>query len=263
MKERNTPDALTEREIVSYLGEAAKGLEVRVFETLASTNTYAKQNADQTQPGRMLVAARSQTGGRGRMGRSFFSPAHSGVYFSIATPVPSLPEALALTSAAAVAVRRAVASLTGKTLGIKWVNDLFLDGKKVSGILCESVPLSGGFCVVVGIGINLRSSGFPPELSGIAGTLEEDTLPRAALIGEVYKELLPYLDDPRDRSWLEEYRTGSTVLGRHVNWRDGDAWHSGVAREIDRDGALIAEDEDGRTVRLCTGEITLRLSERD
>lgn len=263
MKEQKIPDALTECEIVAYLGEAAEGLEVRVFDTLVSTNTYAKQNADLTQKRRMLIVARSQTGGRGRMGRSFFSPAHSGVYFSVATLVPSLPEALALTSAASVAVRRAVASLTGKTLGIKWVNDLFLDEKKVSGILCESVSLSTGFCVVIGIGINLRSAEFPPELSGIAGTLEEDALPRAALIGEVYKELLPYLNDPCDRSWLKEYRAGSIVLGRPVRWKSDGVWQSGVAREIDRDGALIVEAEEKRTVRLCTGEITLRLSESD
>lgn len=257
MKKR-MQDELNVKALQRALNGADPDLRICVFEELASTNTYAKQNAVRSANERSLTVAAAQSAGRGRMGRSFYSPSGSGVYFSVATFQKTLPQALTLTAAAAVAVRRAVQELLGVSLGIKWVNDLFWNGKKVCGILCESVALEEGYCVVIGIGVNLKSAVFPEELADIAGTLGADELARADLIAAVYKALLPYLLNSSDTSWLPDYRRYSTVLGREVLWRSGERECAGIAVEIDDEGALLVQSADGALERLSTGEISVK-----
>lgn len=230
------------------------------FDEIDSTNNEAKRMAVDGFEGTALIAAAYQSAGRGRMGRSFYSPAQTGAYFSILyTPASPLFDAVRITSAAAVAVMRAIRTLTGKQTGIKWVNDLYLAEKKVCGILAEAVSVGARTHVILGIGVNLCTEDFPKELTGIAGALDEKTLSAATLIAEVWRELERYLSDSADLSWLADYRRYSTVLGKDITWIDSDGAHAGRAEQIDEDGALLVRDELGKSVRLATGEISLRL----
>ncbi len=254
-------DELTASALADALGACASRYRTYAFDRIDSTNAEAKRLANAGERF-ALVAASEQSAGRGRMGRSFHSPSGSGIYFSLLhTFDRPISDAVSITSATAVAVMRAIRRLCGVQTEIKWVNDLYLNGKKVAGILAESVldPARPTSCaVIIGIGINLRPAELPPALAEIATTLENSTVPRRALIAAIVQELMPALDSPASHAWLDDYRSHSCVLGRAVEWRVGDAVSIGRALEIDSDGALIVERSDGERVRLATGEISLR-----
>ncbi len=228
------------------------------FEEIDSTNRYAKALATQDPDLRALIVADSQSAGRGRMGRDFYSPASTGLYFSLVFPAESALGSLPLTAAAAVAVLRAVYKLTGKQLSVKWVNDLLLNEKKVAGILCEGVYTGNRQSMVIGIGINVSTDAFPADLQAVAGSLAETSLSRDLLLREVCGELIPYIQDPGDRAWLSDYRTHSCVLGREIKWLENGVWQMGQALDMDADGALLVKNSAGEVCRLATGEITLR-----
>ncbi|MBQ7335950.1 MAG: biotin--[Clostridia bacterium] len=258
--EQNNKQQLCEGQIRSRLEEAHGNVKICTFAEIDSTNTEAKRMAASGFSGCALIAADRQSAGRGRMGRSFFSPSGTGAYFSILyTPHTSLSDTVTVTGAAAVAVMRAIRALTGIQTEIKWVNDLYLNGKKVCGILAESVCGERGTQVIVGIGINLCTEDFPAELCGIAGSLGADAVSPSQLIAETFLQLYPFLQNPHDRSWLEDYRTHSCVLGKAIRWYRNGVEYEGIAREIDDDGALIAKRTDGSIERLFTGEITIRI----
>ena len=244
--------------LISALGAQFNGVTVRVFDEIDSTNTEAKRMAVDGFRGDALLVAHTQTAGRGRMGRSFYSPAQTGAYFSILHTLNTpLCDAVAITSAASVAVMRAIRTLTGIQTDIKWVNDLYYNGKKICGILTEAVSAGEGTHVIVGIGINLDTADFPDELAMIAGALDAK-IDASALIAEIYCQIAFYLQNPSNREWLDDYRAHSVVLGRSVAWIDAQTTHVGVAESIDEDGALLVRDEKNNLVRLHTGEISLR-----
>ncbi len=256
-----SPDAW--REQLSRI-PGGEGIAISVFEELDSTNTEAKRRVSEGVRSPGLIVAHRQTAGRGRMGRSFFSPAATGAYFTLYwSTESSMEEAVTVTGAASVAVMRAIRRLTGKTPDIKWVNDLYLDGRKLAGILAESVLTEAGATLILGIGINLTTSEFPEELQEIAGSLGAEELSVPTLIAAVVEELMPFIKEPSDHSWLEDYRKHSCVLGREITWiREGESYR-GVAEGIDESGALLVRDREGKRQRLFTGEITLRVAKTD
>ncbi len=251
-------DNLTNASLRVAMGAAAERFVPYAFDKIDSTNSEAKRRALAGER-YALIAADRQTAGRGRMGRAFASPDRTGAYFSILyTPSAALSDAVSITSATAVAVMRAIGKVCNRQTEIKWVNDLFFGGKKVCGILAESVMRAdGSLALIIGIGINLRGS-FAGELADIAGALDTDA-ERATLIAAVLGELTPYLDDSSDRTWLMDYKRCSCVLGREIEWRHSGSAQSGRAVDIDEDGALLVRASGGETVRLSTGEISLRV----
>ncbi|NLA82298.1 MAG: biotin--[acetyl-CoA-carboxylase] ligase, partial [Clostridiaceae bacterium] len=146
-------------------------LAVQVYDTVSSTNDLAKAAARQGRS--VLIASCQQTAGRGRRGRSFFSPAGSGLYFSLAFPWEREESPVLLTTMAAVASAQALEELLDLEIGIKWVNDLYYLKKKVAGILTEAVSRGKASYMVLGIGINLTPppQGFPPDIAPRAGYL--------------------------------------------------------------------------------------------
>ena len=150
-------------------------LTVEVYKEVTSTNTLLKQRSQSGAPHGLVIAAESQTSGRGRMGREFFSPDQTGVYFSILLrPTLSPSDALLITTCAAVACARALEKISGKTAQIKWVNDIYIDERKVCGILTEASFVQGKIdFAVLGIGINLYTpdNGFPADIKDKAGSL--------------------------------------------------------------------------------------------
>ena len=237
---------------------------VYVHERLDSSNQTAKRLALAGAPHGTLVLAGQQSAGRGRMGRRFESPAGKGIYLSLVlrVPVPA-SEALGVTVGAAVAVARAVQKLCGIELGIKWVNDLYYQGKKVCGILTEAgTSVESGLLewLVVGIGLNLTATAedFPPELTAKAGSLYPGgpaPVSRAALAGAIGRELLALCPG---FACLDEYRARCFVPGHWVTVCTGSETYAAQALSIDDAGRLVVQREGGRTEALCCGEVTIR-----
>ena len=237
---------------------------IHLHDTLESTNQTAKQLALEGAAHGTLVLAGHQTAGRGRKGRVFESPAGKGVYLSLVLRV-SVPasEALAVTISAAVAVARAVKALCGLELGIKWVNDLYYQGKKVCGILTEagtSVESGQLEWLVVGIGLNLTGTAadWPEELARVAGSLFPGgpaPVSRAALAGAIARELLALCPD---FACLDEYRARCFVPGHWVTVCAAHETYAARALSIDDEGRLVIQRENGRQEALRCGEVTTR-----
>lgn len=244
--------------LICALGAQFEGVSVHVFDEIDSTNTEAKRMVTDGFFGDALLVAHTQTAGRGRMGRSFYSPLATGAYFSILhTLTTPLCDAVAITSAASVAVMRAIKALAGVQAQIKWVNDLYYNDKKICGILTEAVSSGERTHVIVGIGINLNTADFPEELAEIAGSLGAQ-VDVAELIAQIYREIALYLQNPTGREWLDDYRAHSCVLGKRVAWVSNGTSREGFAESIDADGALLIRAENGELIRLHTGEISLK-----
>lgn len=240
---------------------------MQVEKEISSTNQYLKKRGiEENLPHGSFVAAEAQTEGKGRRGRSFYSPAGSGLYLSVLMrPKRTAQESLTLTAAAAVAVCRAVEQVCGVSLGIKWVNDLYLGERKVCGILTEAVTdfETGDIeLVIVGIGLNLRmpAGGFPKELSGTAG---------AVLEGDVYVDrnlltagIINYLLEEAEKEGIpDEYISRNIVPGRSVRVAYGTQVRSVEAEKILPDGRLLIKNEQGEEEVLPCGDVSLNLHE--
>lgn len=263
-------DILSPQGIAACLEEPEAARNIRVYPELDSTNLQAKRLALEGAPDGTAVLAECQTAGRGRRGRSFYSPPGSGLYLSLLLRPEHLDagSAVLVTTAVSVAVCRAVEQVTGQHLQIKWVNDLYREGKKVCGILTEAVTgIESGELesVVVGIGINVEAREFPEELRQVAGALYERRPPsftRNRLAAAIIRQLRELDAMIADRSFLPEYRERSMVLGKPVLVYGGGEPEEAVAEEIDGQGALLVRHPDGSLRRLSTGEITIRLQQQ-
>ncbi len=220
-----------------------------------STNRVAKELARQGAKHGTAVLARRQSAGRGRMERSFFSP-EGGLYLSVILRPDIPPEDLPLmTPMAATAVWKAVELLTGIRLGIKWVNDLYLEDKKVCGILCEGA----GNAVVVGVGLNLKEpeGGFPPEIN--AGALNVP-YPPTAFANIITEELMKGCEDLPYGGFLCDYIGNNIVCRRELMvYPVGGAPYPARGKQIDRRGRLIVDTDQGERV-LDSGEISIRFT---
>ncbi len=234
----------------------------RLLDSIDSTNAEARRHALSGGSVPTVILADRQTAGRGRMGRSFYSPRDTGLYLSLLLEAKKEPaDSVLLTTAAAVAVARAVARVTGISLGIKWVNDLYLGGKKVCGILAESFSVGAERYVILGVGINLSTEKFPEELESIAGSLGVSKACKPALATELARELLALYDRLHPEDFMEEYRTRSVILGRDIYYTENGVSRRGFAESVDDRGRLQIRHEDGSGHLLAAGEISLRWDE--
>ncbi len=234
------------------------------FDSVDSTNSEAKRQAAAGLVQDAFFVANSQSGGRGRRGRSFFSPPGSGLYMSLLLhPRAGMADVVTMTTRAAVAAARAIEQVCGISTGIKWVNDLYLNGKKVCGILCEAVgdmESAGTECVVVGVGINIHDFEKPAEIAAVAGALEPEKRCRCALAGAFAAQMLSLCDRLGDMSYLSEYRERSIVVGREITFTSDSKQCSAQALAIDDAGGLLVRLVDGSERTLRSGEISVRLS---
>ena len=199
-----------------------------------------------------FLLADCQTAGRGRLGRAFVSPPGTGLYMSLLIDPPRETKSGSVTILAAVAVCRAIEELTGLKPKIKWVNDLFLRGKKVCGILAEKINEG----VIVGIGINVESppGGFPPE-AGIAGALEKQ-VDHGLLGGWAARYILEGMENPDDPAILHDYRVRMPLIGKTVRYTQQGIEKNALVTGVSDDGGLLVETE-GRETILHSGEVTL------
>lgn len=225
---------------------------VTVAEEIPSTNTALKEMVNPP-VGTTLIAAR-QTGGRGRLGRLFHSP-EGGLYLSVLIPPTD-----AVTCRAAVAAARAIESLCGAKIDLKWVNDLYLNGRKVAGILAEGMFSPDGTltAVVLGIGINVGAMDFPAELQSIATSLGNEgfRLTREDVAAAFLNELEMAL---RDVTAMDEYRRRNLVVGREVTVLRGSDTYTAIVEAITDEGHLVVTDENKNTHTLSSGEVSVRL----
>jgi BirA family biotin operon repressor/biotin-[acetyl-CoA-carboxylase] ligase len=258
------PDKLLPEEVLQGLKTRIFTGPVHYFETLNSTNDLAKELAAQGAPEGAVVVAEAQTGGRGRLGREWDSPPGAGLYVSLVLR-PMLPpmELPQITLTTAVAVVRAVRRVAGLAPGIKWPNDLLLNGKKLGGILTEMETESDRIRhVVVGLGLNVNNPGFPFELAATATSLTLEagrTFSRVHLLQawlEEFEELYSRFLNQGFPEILEEWKDSAVTLGKMVTVRQGPREISGQATDVAPDGALLLRIANGEMVRVTSGEIT-------
>lgn len=232
---------------------------VEYYKTLDSTNNVAKRIIAEGEDDVLLVVGEEQTAGRGRQGKSFYSPGGTGIYMSLVVhPMIELQNAVTATTAAAVAVCRAIESLTDKKPMIKWVNDVYLNGKKICGILTEAVTdfeTQTVSSIIIGIGINLTTKDFPRDVQN-ASCLNAD-VKRAELIGAVANELNRIVNSGYGE-FMEYYRAHSLVVGEDIVFIKNGVSTPARAVGIDDFGGLEVELADGTHYTLRSGEITVR-----
>ncbi len=233
-----------------------------------STNDQLKKLARQGAPHGTALIADHQTGGRGRKGRSFQSPAGKGIYLSILLRPHCAPtDLMHLTCAAGTAMCDAVEAATGLRPGIKWTNDLVYQKRKLGGILTELgfTPQGKLSYAIIGIGINCcqQVCDFAPELQGLAGSLamaaeqEIDRSKVAAAILEALWQMDGLLLTGKD-SLLDQYRKDCVTIGQEVSLVRGDEVRHGQALDVDSEGALVVRFPDGRREAVNSGEVSVR-----
>ncbi|OGP71364.1 MAG: biotin--[acetyl-CoA-carboxylase] ligase [Deltaproteobacteria bacterium RBG_13_58_19] len=257
------PDKLLPAEITQGLKTRYLQGPIHHFETLPSTNDLAKELGSRNAPEGTLVVAESQSRGRGRLGRDWDSPPGLGLYVSLLLRPPLPPtEMPRITLTVAVAVVRALKRAAGVAPGIKWPNDLLVQGKKVGGILTEMETESDRIRhLVVGLGLNVNNREFPPPLHLTATSLALATgasFSRRLILQAWLEEFEALYDLFLNQDFaviLEEWRQYNVTLGRTVTVRQGPREISGLALEVAGDGALLIRQETGEIVRVTSGEI--------
>ena len=259
--------AMEVQNVLSQTSGGEIGSEIEFHAEIDSTNVRAKKLAADGAKHGLAVLADFQHGGKGRFGRVFYSPEKSGLYISfILRPEIAADKAVQLTVLAAVAVSRAMERLADVKAGIKWVNDVYINGKKACGILCEAgLDYQSGKMqyVVMGIGVNVGKMAFPEELAAIATSLSNEAgteISRNAFAAALIDELNALWSELPSGSFMQEYKARSNVLGRDVTVLRGDERYMVRAVDIDDEGSLIVALPDGTKKTLHSGEISVRFN---
>lgn len=261
-------DILSSPAIEAAFGQEHPGFELVVEQDIDSTQDEAKRMLSNGFCGLGAVVAAHQSGGHGRRGRSFFSP-KGGAYVSIIMQnKASTADAVLITMAAAVATSRAIAKTCVSKPEIKWVNDIYVEGKKVCGILTEGITdLETNTIqnVVVGIGVNVGEQEFPEDIASRAGyVVLREGFTRNDLVASIIDNLLELstlengLCEEKRKPIAEEYRSLSFVPGLDIEYELGEGTVRAHALDIDDWGGLVVEDEDGKRSTLRAGEISIR-----
>ncbi|MDE5990786.1 MAG: biotin--[acetyl-CoA-carboxylase] ligase [Clostridia bacterium] len=264
-------DIISEESLGADLGERFKDIDVIALKSTSSTNAEAMtrlMNGKITHG--TLIVADEQSQGRGRMGKSFFSP-KSGIYMSVCLckSIENLSDVMVITPAAAVAVRRSIAKFTDLDAKIKWVNDIYIGKKKVCGILTQAdIDFESGKAgsFIVGIGVNFINQDFPDDIKDKACSLFESQpahVTRSQMIAEIYSQLMALTEDLKDRSFMQEYKQYSLVVGKDITYTLSGQEKIGKVIDIDNDGGLVVIEEDGSQRKLTCGEISIRSKDND
>jgi BirA family biotin operon repressor/biotin-[acetyl-CoA-carboxylase] ligase len=239
------------------------GRKLIVLDEIDSTNNYAKQLARENAENGTAVVADYQTAGRGRLGRSFISPKGTGIYLSvIIRNNMSVSSAQLITSCAAVAAAEAIEELCGCDVKIKWVNDLFLGGRKICGILTESslgTVVGTLEYVIIGIGVNVYSlkGHIDSELEKIASSIEDETgkrISRSRLCAVLLEKLEMHLEKIESREFIKEYQRRSMIIGETVIIEEKGKSRTGKAVSIADDAGLTIKFDDGEIRTINSGE---------
>jgi BirA family biotin operon repressor/biotin-[acetyl-CoA-carboxylase] ligase len=264
------PDKLRPSDIITGLGAGIIGSAVKCFDVLDSTNTFAKSAAAQGCSEGTVILAETQTAGRGRLGREWSSKEGAGIWMSVVLRPYISPEHVQLiTLAASVAVAKGIKNVTGIQAGIKWPNDIILNGRKLCGILTEmACELDRINYVVVGIGLNVnqKSQDFSGELSDKAISLniysrEKTFYNRVELIKSILLELdrmYICVNERNNQQIIREWKELSVTLGKEVRILSKDSQFTGKAADVTEEGKLVVIDGKGESKEILSGEISVR-----
>lgn len=261
-------DILSVQGIQKYLKPICSNLNIEVLPSLDSTNNFAREKAVLGMPEGYVVIANTQTNGKGRKGREFFSPSNTGIYMSLVLRPShcSLKQATKLTTMAAVAVCEAIEIVSNEKAQIKWVNDVYVKGKKVCGILTEaSLGLEDNFLeyAIIGIGVNVSMpiDGFPKEIQNIAGAVFENAQNdgKNRIAAEILNRFMSYYMVLPKANYIEEYRSRNFVIGKEILVNLSDEQKKAVALNIDDEFHLIVKYDNNKTETLSSGEISIRV----
>lgn len=256
-------------DILSEIGIRAKlkhPVSVSCFDVFdGSTNDFAKLSDIPENSVALAVIAGGQTGGKGRNGRVFQSPEGLQICLSLLLkPKKDIQDNVLITTAASVAVARTIKSLTEKQPQIKWVNDVYIGGKKICGILTEAVTnMENGEMskLVVGIGVNFYITKFPEDIKDIAGSVftSRPTIYRDEFTAVLINNLIDIFDNISSREFIADYKNLSYIIGKEINIIAGENITPATATDINDDGHLIVKTDTGETKTLSTGEVSVRL----
>ncbi len=261
-----TDYALRESDLASFL-PPGRADNIFCLDSVGSTNEDLKERTEKGAGSGTVVIAAEQSGGKGRIGRGFYSPKGTGLYLSyLLSANTEAEDMIPVTAWTAVAVLRAIRDVTGLSCGIKWVNDLILNKKKVCGILSEMgyKKETGQLAtIVIGIGINVNQEVFPEDLSKKATSLYlegKKKTPLTALAAEIIRNLDRLAADFPDRkeSYLNEYRKSSLLIGKDVTVLSGNTQKKATALAVNEDFSLQLRYADGTTEALSSGEVSVR-----
>lgn len=240
--------------------------DIIIKDSVLSTNLDGKNHLLNNSKHGTVIIANEQTAGRGRKGRSFFSPKNTGIYMSIILNPESLllESSLKITIATAVAISNAIDELCNKNTQIKWVNDIFLNNKKICGVLTEAITdFETGSIenIVVGIGINFNTLNFPEDLSHIAGSIfSEDITPinRNQLISKIINNLMKIIENLDDSEIIKIYKNKSFLIEKDIIYYKKNSALQGTVIDIDHNGHLIIQDSNKIRKILKSGEVNLK-----
>ncbi len=259
-------DKVSVQSIRSFLPDSIKKMNLICLEEIDSTNNEMKRHIIDGIESPSIIYADMQTGGRGRLGRSFYSPSGKGIYMSLYYRVPGgVRNPMLITMAAAVAVIDAIEKLTDIKPSVKWVNDIYIGDRKTAGILTEAVTdLETGLSenVIVGIGINVKKEDFPSDIRYKVTSLGKDDLNRSEFVAEIASGLLKYYADMNPDDFMDKYISHSNVSGKRVKYEVNGESVIGKVIEVMKDGALSVRREDGTLDNITTGEILFHESKQ-
>lgn len=260
-------DILSIQGIRQLLGSDDSEFNLELIPCTASTNALLRDRAAAGAPEGSVILANQQTQGRGRLGREFYSPPDTGIYLSLLLRPRGMEpsKAVKLTTMAAVAACDAIEKVSGKEASIKWVNDIYLNEKKVCGILTEaSYSLESGSLdyVILGIGFNVYppAGGFPSELAGIADSILKIQTDQGKnrLAASFLRRFLEIYRGTAERDYAAVYRAKSMVIGQPIRVISPAGTRNAYALDVDRDCRLIVRWEDGTVESLSSAEVSIR-----
>ncbi len=265
----NDNDIISSASISKYLDKETIIKEIKVIKSIDSTNDYAKDFAIKEDSQGILIVALEQTKGKGRMGRSFYSPSDSGIYMSlILKPKIQVDKAVMITTIAAVSLVNAIKKVLDKEALIKWVNDIYINDKKVAGILTEAsldFETQTLNYAILGMGVNITTpkAGFPKELENIADSILEnkeyspDT--KSRFVAEIINEFDYYYKHIDKSIHMEEYIKKSLLIGKDIFYKKQGEIIKAKVLEVTKDAGLLVEKEDKTTQELNSGEVSLNI----
>ena len=235
------------------------GIETFLFDKIDSTNSEAARQIRNENRIRGLVIANEQTNGRGRTGHSFYSPSDTGIYMSYYfTPSEGLEGIETITARTAVAVLDALQKLYPETYKIKWVNDIYLNEYKVCGILTEAITTGvNRGSVIIGIGINVRTTDYPDDIRHTACSLPTSSATRNDLITQICLNLANICSNPYDNTYIEKYRKHSMLTGKFISYMENNTVRQAYVTGIDDRAGLLIKTSDGEQKVLRNGEVSL------
>ena len=258
-------DMLSVEGITPYLASSKLAKNITIFSEIDSTNREAKSKAINNATHGTVIIPNYQTAGKGRYDRNFFSPPNSGLYMSFILYANEIKfsDPTIITVYAALSVYEAIENICNLRPSIKWVNDIFLNGKKIGGILTEGITVFenrsiGAIILGIGINVSIKPEDFPEELRSYATSLYPDGNPqikRNRLAAEIINRIL-VSDIPEEAELFEQYKKQMFMLGANVTVVQGNEKYEAKALDVDENGFLVVQTKDGNIRKISSCEVT-------